>query len=185
MKRSAIRSSFRRARDRAVNVDRAPGVPVKARVEQSLGFLQLGPSSECQLHHLLVGLARTDDPPLSPVERPDRRSPPLPLLDDSRVGLADERADLGQHLPSPIPPLPPAPRFVGRSVRRHACLRLSHASSSVTSEYRNAKDDVNPAKNRTFDALVHDVPSLFFDADVIAARRQLSSLKPKSSIPTQ
>src|SRR2546421_1622334 len=25
-------------------------------------------------------------------------------------------------------------------------------------EYRNAKDDVNPAKNRTFGALVHDPP---------------------------
>jgi hypothetical protein len=24
-------------------------------------------------------------------------------------------------------------------------------------EYRNAEDEVNPAKNRTFDALVHDV----------------------------
>lgn len=26
-------------------------------------------------------------------------------------------------------------------------------------EYRNTKDDVNPAKNRTFDALVHDLVS--------------------------
>ena len=27
-------------------------------------------------------------------------------------------------------------------------------------EYRNAKDDVNPAKNRTFDALVHVLQSI-------------------------
>jgi hypothetical protein len=29
-------------------------------------------------------------------------------------------------------------------------------------DYRNAKDEVNPAKNRTFDALVHDVVTFDF-----------------------
>jgi hypothetical protein len=34
-------------------------------------------------------------------------------------------------------------------------------------EYRNAEDEVNPAKNGTLDALVHRVKSPF-DADVVA-----------------
>jgi hypothetical protein len=40
-------------------------------------------------------------------------------------------------------------------------------------DYRNAKDDVNPAKNRTFDALVHDVMIYDFvmmSDDIVEAR---------------
>ena len=54
-------------------------------------------------------------------------------------------------------------------------LNFRRLTINVTA-YRNATDDVNPAKNRTFDALVQDVVTYDFvmmGDDIVEARRVL------------
>lgn len=71
-----------------VNVDGAPYVPVKARVEELGRIFQGSALKEGQLHYRLVRLSRAD----APVMGPYRGSPPLPLFHNIRVGLPDEGA---------------------------------------------------------------------------------------------
>src|SRR6266545_2483130 len=71
-----------------VNVDGAPCVPVKARVEELGRIFQGSALKEGQLHYRLVRLSRTD----APVMGPYRGSHPLPLFHNIRVGLPDEGA---------------------------------------------------------------------------------------------
>src|SRR5215831_2223878 len=84
-----------------MDVNRAPYVPVEARVEELGRVLQRSPLGEGQLHYRLVRLAGADDP----VVRPDRSAHPLPLLHDVRVCLFDELAHPVQGLPAPVPEL--------------------------------------------------------------------------------
>src|SRR5215831_1725747 len=81
-----------------MDVNRAPCVPVEARVEELGGVLQGGSLGEGQLHYRLVGLAGADDP----VVRPYGSAHPLPLLHDLRVFLFDELAHPVQGLPAPV-----------------------------------------------------------------------------------
>src|SRR5205823_12423899 len=71
-----------------MDVNRAPYVPVEARVEEFGRVLQRSALGEGQLHGRLVRLAGADDP----VVRPYGSAHPLPLLDDVRVCLFDELA---------------------------------------------------------------------------------------------
>src|SRR5262249_35311842 len=84
-----------------VDVNRAPYVPVDARVEELGRVLQRSPLGEGQLHYRLVRLAGADDPGV----RPYGSAHPLPLLDDVRVCLFDELAHPAQGLPAPVPEL--------------------------------------------------------------------------------
>src|SRR5581483_4561713 len=81
-----------------VEVDRAPGVPLEARVEETGRVVQRSALRERHLHDALVRLARAEDA----VVRPHWRPPPLPLLDHVRVGGLDERADPRERLPAPV-----------------------------------------------------------------------------------
>src|SRR5215475_1273077 len=81
-----------------MDVNRAPCVPVEARVEELGRVLQRSPLGEGQLHYRLVRLAGADDP----VVRPYGSAHPLPLLDDVRVCLFDELAHPAQGLPAPV-----------------------------------------------------------------------------------
>src|SRR4051794_395145 len=83
------------------DVNRAPCVPVEARVEELGRVLQRSPLGEGQLHDRLVRLAGAEDP----VVRPYGSAHPLPLLDDVRVCLFDELAYPAQGLPAPVPEL--------------------------------------------------------------------------------
>src|SRR6058998_1105006 len=76
-----------------VDVDRAAYVSVEARVEETGRILQRRALREGQLHDSLVRFASADDA----VVRPNRGAgsgwfDPLPLLDDFRVCVLDERA---------------------------------------------------------------------------------------------
>src|SRR5262249_34539798 len=84
-----------------MDVNRAPYVPVEARVEELGRVLQGGSLGEGQLHYRLVRLAGADDP----VVRPYGSAHPLPLLHDVRVCLFDELAHPAQGLPAPVPEL--------------------------------------------------------------------------------
>src|SRR5215470_14034345 len=84
-----------------IDVNRAPDVPVEARVEELGRILQRSPLGEGQLHSRLVRLAGADDP----VVRPYGSAHPLPLLHDVRVCRFDERAHPAQGLPAPVPEL--------------------------------------------------------------------------------
>src|SRR5215471_10692934 len=84
-----------------MDVNRAPYVPVEARVEELGRVLQRSPLQEGQLHYRLVRLAGADDP----VVRPYGSAHPLPLLLAVRVCLFDELAHLVQGLPAPVPEL--------------------------------------------------------------------------------
>src|SRR5215510_7683515 len=81
-----------------MDVNRAPYVPVEARVEELGRVLQRSALGEGQLHYRLVRLAGADDP----VVRPYGSAHPLPLLDDVRVCLFDELAHPAQGLPAPV-----------------------------------------------------------------------------------
>src|SRR5438128_1394870 len=85
------------------DVDRAPCVPVEARVEELGRVLQRSPLGERELHDGLVRLAGADDPAVRP-NRGARVGPfgPLPLLHDFRVCLFDELAHPAQGLPAPV-----------------------------------------------------------------------------------
>src|SRR5215475_9810295 len=84
-----------------MDVNRAPYVPVEARVEELGRVLQRSPLGEGQLHSRLVRFAGADDP----VVRPYGSAHPLPLFHDVRVCLFDELAHLAQGLPAPVPEL--------------------------------------------------------------------------------
>src|SRR5258706_6953516 len=84
-----------------MDVNRAPCVPVEARVEELGRVLQRSPLDEGQLHYRLVRLPGADDP----VVRPYWSAHPLPLLHDVRVCLFDELAHPAQGLPPPVPEL--------------------------------------------------------------------------------
>src|SRR5215471_4864407 len=84
-----------------MDVNRAPCVPVEARVEELGRVLQRSPLGEGQLHYGLVRLAGADDP----VVRPYGSAHPLPLLHDIRICLFDELAHPAQGLPAPVPEL--------------------------------------------------------------------------------
>src|SRR5215470_2421851 len=83
------------------DVNRAPYVPVEARVEELGRVLQGGSLGEGQLHYRLVRLAGADDP----VVRPYGSAHPLPLLHDVRICLFDELAHPAQGLSAPVPEL--------------------------------------------------------------------------------
>src|SRR5262245_1158719 len=86
-----------------MDVDRAPGVPLEARVEELGRVLHRGPRCEGQLHLVLVGLARADDPVVLPYGNARaRRLRPLDLLDDLRIRLPDEVTHPPQGLPAPV-----------------------------------------------------------------------------------
>src|SRR5262249_35069067 len=80
-------------------VDRAPRVPVQAGIEELSRVLDGGSASEGKLHDLFVRFPCADDA----VMRPDRDSPPFPLLLDVGVGIVDNFADMSESLTSPIP----------------------------------------------------------------------------------
>jgi hypothetical protein len=90
------------------DVDGAPRVAVEAGVEEPPRVLQGGTPGEGQLDHLLVGLSRADDPGVRPHGRAHGLAglDPLALLDDVRVRLVDDAADLRQGLGAPAPQRP-------------------------------------------------------------------------------
>src|SRR3546814_4655643 len=81
-----------------VEVDGAAGVSFEAGVEEAGGVGQGGALGEGGLDGGLVGLAGADDPGVGP----HRNAAPLPLLDDLRIGLADEAANPGEGLAAPV-----------------------------------------------------------------------------------
>src|SRR2546428_3216690 len=81
-----------------VNVDGAPCVPVKARVEELGRIFQGSALKEGQLHYRLVRLSRADAPVMGPYRGPH----PLPLFHNIRVGLPDEGAHPCQCIASPV-----------------------------------------------------------------------------------
>ena len=81
-----------------VQVDGTPGVAFKAGVEELRRIPQLSTLGECQLDHVLVCLARADQP----VVRPHRNASPLPLFGNPGVGLFYQGADPGERLAAPV-----------------------------------------------------------------------------------
>src|SRR5436190_5635576 len=79
------------------DVDRAPRVPLEARVEELRRILQRRAFGESQLHRRLVGFAGADDP----IVRPDGVHP-FPLLDHLRVCFLYEGAHPSQRLAAPV-----------------------------------------------------------------------------------
>src|SRR5205814_7111607 len=89
-----------------MDVDRAPCVPLEARVEELRRVLQRSPFGERELHDGLVRLASADDSVVLPCGSARvRRLHPLHFLDDVRVCLLDELAHPAQGLPAPVPEL--------------------------------------------------------------------------------
>src|SRR5262245_24050039 len=87
-----------------MQVDGAPGMTLKARVEQPLRVLEPCPFGEGQLDGALVGLACADQSVVRPRGNARvRRLDPLQLLDDVRVGRFDEPAHPAQGLTAPAP----------------------------------------------------------------------------------
>src|SRR5256886_6528486 len=115
-----------------VDVDRAAGVAVETRVEETGRILQRRALEEGKLHDLLVGFASADDA----VVRPNRSAHPLPLLDDVRVCFLDELAHSAEGFP------PPVPEF-GDSFRDQLRCRLALARA------------------RLFHVLILEVPDIF------------------------
>ena len=108
-----------------VDVDRAAYVSVETRVEETGRILQRRALGEGQLHDVLVGFASADDA----VVRPDRRAgfgcfDPLPLLDDVRVCVLDERAHSAESFPAPVPEF-------GDSLRDEVRCRLALARTRL------------------------------------------------------
>ena len=86
------------------DVDRAAGVSIETRVEETGRILQRRALGEGKLHDTLVGFASTDDA----VVRPNWGAgfgwfDPLPLLDDVRVCFLDELAHSAEGFPAPVP----------------------------------------------------------------------------------
>src|SRR5216684_8073075 len=89
-----------------VDVDRAAYVSVETRVEETGRILQRRALGEGKLHNILIGFAGADHA----VVRPNRGAgfdwfDPLPLFDDVRVCLLDERAHSAEGFPAPAPEL--------------------------------------------------------------------------------
>jgi len=63
-------------------------LPSRLELKRRAGSFSDAPPGEGQLRDILVGFACTD----VAIVRPHRRAHPLPLLDDVRVGILDERA---------------------------------------------------------------------------------------------
>src|SRR5205809_3469513 len=103
-----------------VDVDRAAGVAVETRVEETGRILQRRALEEGKLHDLLVGFAGADDA----VVRPNRSAHPLPLLDDVRLCLLDELAHPAEGFPAPVPEL-------GDSFRDELRCRLAWARARL------------------------------------------------------
>ena len=80
------------------DVDRAPGVPVEARVEHVVGVGKVGPVAEGTLHLLLVRVGHANHS----VAGPDGRPHPLPVLRHGRVGLQHDPSDRGEHRAPPV-----------------------------------------------------------------------------------
>ncbi len=80
-----------------MQIDGATGVAFQAGIEQFGRVFQRRAFGKGQLDLGLVGLAGAEDA----IVRPDRNAP-LPLLDHRRVGLLEERADMGERLAAPI-----------------------------------------------------------------------------------
>src|SRR5256714_6717587 len=111
-----------------VDVDRAAYVSVETRVEETGRILQRRALRESQLHDILVRFASADDA----VVRPNRSAgfrwfDPLPLLDDLRVCLLDQRAHSAEGLPAPVPEFGDSFRDELRCRLRLALARLFHA----------------------------------------------------------
>src|SRR5574340_1286535 len=85
------------------DVDGATPVSLQAGVEEPQRVRHGGPPGEGQLDHLVVGLARADDPSVGPYGHPQRvaRLDPFTLLHDVRVRLVDKTANLRQGLGAP------------------------------------------------------------------------------------
>ena len=65
-------------------------------IEETLGVIQRGAPGECQLYEILVRLAGADQPVVEPHGCPSRLwLPPLPHLDDFKVGLLDQSVEAG------------------------------------------------------------------------------------------
>src|SRR4029077_9544215 len=87
-----------------VDIDRTTYGSLEARDEETRRTPQGRALCAGQLHDSLGGVAGADDA----VVRPDRRSgfgwfDPLPLLDNARVCLPDERAHSAEGFPAPVP----------------------------------------------------------------------------------
>src|SRR5262245_47916762 len=88
-----------------MDVNRAPCVPVEARVEELGRVLQRSPLGESQLHDILVRLTGTDHSGVRPHRHPChrvRRLSPFHLLDHVGISLLDESPDLSKGLAPPI-----------------------------------------------------------------------------------
>src|SRR4030095_15475820 len=105
------------------DVDRAANVSVEARVEETTRILQRRTVCEGELHHALVGFARTDNPVVRPCGSARVRGlDPLQLLNRLRIGFLDESA-VPAEKNSPLWPRGGVPGFVG----------LTHFNSSIAS----------------------------------------------------
>src|SRR5262245_40289297 len=80
-----------------VEVDGTPGVSSKTGVEQARWVLERSPLGKGHLHGALVRLSGADQA----VVRPNRNLP-FPLFDHFGVGLLDQCAEPGEHLPPPV-----------------------------------------------------------------------------------
>src|SRR6185369_8279022 len=131
-----------------VDVDRAPDVPVEARVEELGRILQRSALREGQLHDRLVGLAGADDA----VVRPHGRTHPLPLLHDLRVRFLDQLAHPAQGLAAPVAEL--GDSFVDQLGRRAAAGRtgllhvFSRSSPWPDADGRGGWSETGPCPRR-------------------------------------
>src|ERR1019366_1740688 len=109
------------------NVDRAAYVSIETRVEERGWIRQKGALGESKLHGFLVGFAGADDA----VVRPNRRTHPLPLLDDLRVRLPDEPAHSAEGFPASVPEFGDPLRDEFRCRPAFARTRFFHCSCSI------------------------------------------------------
>jgi hypothetical protein len=93
-----------------MEVDSTPHSALETGIEEARGIIQKGAFGECHLYRLLVGLAGADDAVVRP-----HGVLPLPLFDDFRVGLPDQRAQAAS-----ISPRQSASSSIFASMRRDA-----------------------------------------------------------------
>src|SRR4029450_8896390 len=85
------------------DVDRAANISVEARVEETTRILQRRTLCEGELHHALVGFARTNNPVVRPCRSAWVRGlDPLQLLNHVRVGFLDEGAYSPESFSTPV-----------------------------------------------------------------------------------
>src|SRR5580692_9718497 len=103
-----------------VDVDGAPDISVEAGVEQTGRVLQRGTLGKCEFDDALVGFPGADDAVVGK-DRSSRRCwlDPLPLFDDLGIGLMDDGAHFGEHLPAPVSKFLDPPVDECRSRFRH------------------------------------------------------------------